>query len=125
MAFETVEEEYTIPEQVKYRERVVARICDGCGARDEPKRDYFNPTWIPITVEAGETGEEGWNELERIYCDDCAINVLTELGKLGFQDHYHGSTNLLENIDCIGSGYKEPFGDCPTPSSGPYGDEDE
>lgn len=129
MAYETVEEDYTIPERTEHRKRVVARVCDKCGEREEADGKYGefdDPMWIPISVEAGETGEEGWNELERVFCGDCVTDVLFALGALGFQDHHHGSTNLLEDVDCPGAGNRTDVPRiCPTPSKGPYDEDDD
>ena len=108
MGYETAELEITVPEHVSSRKVVVARVCDKCGMRDEkePEDHYFDdPYWIPIEVHAGEAGEEGWDVAERVFCDDCASEVLGALQKLGFGTHYHGGTSLLQDDTCPGSKY--------------------
>jgi hypothetical protein len=122
VAYETVETEITVPEHVSTRKVVVARVCDKCGLRDEkePEDHYFDdPYWIPIEVHAGEAGEEGWDVAERVFCADCAPEILGALQNLGFATHYHGGTSLLQDETCPGD---KMDGVCPTPSS-PYEDD--
>lgn len=95
----------------------VGFICDGCGKRDD---DPW-PPWIPIKVEAGESGEEGNQIVEKIFCDECDATVLGALIKLGFCTHYHGSTNFLEDDSCPGF---EHYDECPTHQRDRYGNID-
>lgn len=117
------------PEMVTIRDAIV---CDGCGFRDEGREFVlggrggtvrykdFDIEWIPITVEAGESGEEGWEKVENWYCGECSRDVLDALVLLGFASHHHGSTNNLENDSCVGYVHTD---ECPTPSS-PYDESD-
>jgi hypothetical protein len=113
-----------VPARTIERERVVAYVCDNCGNREETEPDGFPESgmWFPVRVEAGDSGEEGHQIVERIFCDECFPIITGALVEMGFGTHYHGSTNFLEVEDC--PGYKVSMNDCPTLQRSRYGDEE-
>jgi len=109
-----VKTEINLPKTVT---KITGVTCDGCGKTengDQNSRwDFHIPyDWIQIRVDAGEEYEEGYQRINQIFCEDCAIAKLEALMALGFKSHRHGSTNLLEDENC--PGYND-MALCPTP----------
>lgn len=112
-----------VPAITRTEVEVVAYVCDGCGKRYDTANMYniYLPgEWVTITVEAGNKYEEGWQIIKRDFCDDCAPTELEKLANIGWKNHFHGSTNLLEDIECPGTENREL---CPTPDKGMYDDD--
>lgn len=74
--------------------------------------EEINEPLTDVTVITAD-GEEGYSNITLLLCNDDLIHVTDELQKLGFSDHRHGSTSLLEDPDCPGFEYMES---CPNPT---------
>lgn len=108
-------EKPVLPSRQMKVKTVVSITCDGCGRDDHEEWEWM----IPISVEAGERGEEGNQIVEKVYCDECCDPVLEALIALGFSTHYHGSTNFLED-PCV----EHAYANCPTRQRARYGNID-
>jgi hypothetical protein len=96
------------------KDLIPSRVCSLCGI-EEDETEYGFLGDIRVTVM---DGEEGYANIVHLLCDDCLTKQVAGLRKLGFVDHRHGSTNLLEDEDC--PGYIGSMHNCPTPSE--YGE---
>lgn len=77
--------------------KVTVMKCDSCGAVEE--NPY--PPYIPITISAGERGEEGWTLRRGHFCDECAPSVLQALDgpamKVPLVDGIRGTAFLADD----------------------------
>lgn len=94
-------------------------VCSKCGT---PEEDTPHGRLFDVQVITCE-GEEGYGNVTMMLCDEqeCGPTIIEELIKLGFVDHKHGGTDLLQDENCIGAQYNEQhyLKPCPTPTD-PY-----
>jgi hypothetical protein len=117
MAYEYQDRSFTIPERIEVAHFVVARICDGCGERQEANEDrtFDDQNWMPFGVECGDDWTtEGYCRVERLFCDACVESVAETLIRIGFTSHAHGTSNWLEDLSC--PGFHDPDA-CPQPEA--------
>lgn len=106
-------EEYVPPEPV-------LRVCSICGISEgEPDYDILGDVRV-ITME----GEEGYSDVTMLLCEenDHLGQITTMLKALGFMDHNHGGTSLLQDENCIRAQYDPDTHlllPCPTPADRP------
>lgn len=85
----------------------IRRYCYVCGYSEDEGAQLTD-----ITVIAAD-GEEGHSDITMYVCENDLANKLDGLAALGFVNHQHGSTTLLEDESCAG------FADmtkCPRPT---------
>lgn len=78
-------------------------VCSRCGMPE------FESEWgrlLDVRVVVAE-GEEGFADLTQLLCDKHAGEAIDALRRLGFRDHRHGGTNLLEDRACPGAQGRE------------------
>lgn len=97
---------------VKARPEPVCSKCD----KPRSQADYLTDIRV-VTCE----GEEGYSDVTMLLCEEHAADVVNALYALGFRDHAHGGTALLQDEDCPGGKYNEQhlLNPCPTPTD-PY-----
>jgi hypothetical protein len=92
-------------------ERDAARKCHWCGKSDDDNYDDGYGGLVDFHLEVS-VGEEGYSNIVRYACQEHLVWLADEFNKLGFYNHYHGSTTFIEALDC--PGYND-MDACPTP----------
>jgi hypothetical protein len=82
--------------------------CAICGIGEDENREIYGGPLIPVQLLVN-TGEEGFSDVKRFYCDEHIDDVRNAVLPLGLGSHRHGSTTIVESDPSVCGGY----GKCP------------
>jgi hypothetical protein len=78
--------------------------CALCGLTEEENRKWYGSGLVPVELIVN-SGEEGFSDVKRFYCDEHIDDVRNAVLMLGLGSHRHGSTTFIEADPTICGGY--------------------